>query len=119
LNYRILINGKIIGYSELEGRDIGMGVCYGNFIPTSEYENYRSLFRLYIEAMILRDEHQQYEEKMNEYYEKRDLLRITVEEEGGRSIPVGAVTIVDVFAEFGYYDVEVILSGADFIADDG
>jgi hypothetical protein len=68
MNYRILINGKIIGYSELEGRDTGMGVFYGNFTPTPEYENYRAIFRLYIEAMILRDNHQPYEEKLNEFY---------------------------------------------------
>jgi hypothetical protein len=119
MNYRILINDKEIGYSELEGRDYGMGIFYGNFTPTPGYENFRSIFRLYIEAMILRDNHQPYEEKLNEFYKKRELLRVTVEEEGGKTIPVVAVTIVDVFVEFGYYDVEVILSEADFITENG
>jgi hypothetical protein len=46
-------------------------------------------------------------------------LRITVEEERGKTIPIVAVTIMDVFVEFGYYDIEVILSEADFITENG
>ena len=117
MNYRILINDIEIGYSELEHRDYGLGIFYGNFTPTSEFEKYRFIFHLYSEAMILRDKHELYQEKFNEYVRKRDLLKITVEEEGGKKVPVSKVSIVDLFDELGYYDVEVFLSDANFIAE--
>ena len=115
MNYRILINDIEIGYSELEHRDYGLGIFYGNFNPTSEYEKYRSIFHLYSEAMILRDKHEPYQEKFNEYVRKRDLLKITVEEEGGKKVPVSKVSIVDLFDELGSYEVEVWISKPDFI----
>jgi hypothetical protein len=118
LSYRILINNKEIGYSELKIIDAGMGVLFGNFTPTSEYENYRPIFRLYIEAMLLKEKHEPNEEKLKEYFRKRDLLGITVEKEGGKTIPVTTVHIIDLSDKLGYYEVEIYVSKPDSFTGD-
>ncbi len=113
MSYRILINNKAIGYSELKIIDAGMGILFGNFTPTSEYENYRPIFRLFIEAMLLEEKHEPNEEKLKEYFRKRDLLGITVEKEGGKTIPGTTVHIIDHSDDLGYYEVEVHVSKPD------
>ena len=103
----------------LEYRDPSMGVAWGIFSPTSDYENYRSIFRLYTKALTLQLEHEPYEENFKEYFEKKDQLSITLEQEDGKTIPITSLGITDFSNELGEYEVEVHISNPEFFGEHG
>jgi hypothetical protein len=68
--------------------------------------------------MLLDEKHEPNEEKLKEYFRKRDLLGVTVETEGGKTIPVTTVHIIDLSDKLGYYEVEVHVSIPDSFTGD-
>jgi hypothetical protein len=50
MRFEVRCNGKQIGYSNLEGIDLGMGILHGEFFPSLGYEEIRSVFQLFGEV---------------------------------------------------------------------
>ena len=108
--YNILQAGNCIGMTNLVSIDSGMGVALGTFSPTPAYDEVRPVFRLYTQVMIAQDKGIPYDEILNDYFKKRDALRLSLETAAKHLIPVEWIDIVDLLDETGDLEVEIKLS---------
>lgn len=114
--YRIICDGEVIGTSALEERDAGMGTASGQFEPATAYQKVRWVFRTYSDAQ--REQGPADEQKVAEYYRRRDELNLSVESANGQSVPVTVVHISDFADETDHdaYEVEVHSADPAFFA---
>jgi len=87
----------MIGSSGLEYGDLSMGMVHGEFVPSSEYDDVKSIFLLFTD------------EKHDEYYKKRDDLNLTLQDESGKNIPTEWIHIEDYLSENDEIRVEICL----------
>jgi hypothetical protein len=95
--YRLSLGSTVLSTSRLEERDPCMGVAWGQFEPTPEYELVRPVFRLFaaadeLPASAARDE------AFRRYYRARDAMRLSVSDADGAGLPCGDVHVLEVAA---------------------
>ena len=115
MSYRILCNGTLIGYSDLEGEDPGMAVAYGRFVPTPGYELFRSTFRLRTEAEA--ETGARAPGKLEEYRQQISALSLTLQTASGVSLSTGWIEVRDLSAEAGEYEVSAPVDDARFFVN--
>jgi hypothetical protein len=86
--YRVMRQGQTIGTSRLEKADLGMGVAFGEFEPLPAYESVRAIFHLFADA-------QGDAAMLRRYYEERDSLNLTLEDEQGHQFVTNWIHIYD------------------------
>ncbi len=96
----------MIGSSKLEHRDLFMGVVHGSFTPGSEYDAVKSVFKLFTD------------DKHDEYYTKRDGLKLTLKDDSGQKIRTGFIHIEDYLSEYNEIRVEIGLINPEPWPDD-
>jgi hypothetical protein len=94
MRYAVKCSGHLIGTSQLEGRDLTMGVAFGAFEPGPGYELVRSVFLLFVAAYDP-DWRTADQSKLEAYYRARDALGLTLETEDDRPIATSAIHVVD------------------------
>lgn len=92
--YRLKLGNTVLGTSHLEERDPCMGVAWGHFAPTAEFEIVRPVFRLFTAAEALPASPAR-EEALAHYYRARDAMPLTVADEDDSGLPCGSVHIYD------------------------
>ncbi len=92
--YRLKLGSTVLGTSHLEERDPCMGVAWGHFAPTAEYEIVRPVFRLFAAAEELPASAAR-EEALARYYRARDAMPFTIADEHGSGLPCGSVHVHD------------------------
>ncbi|WIL19443.1 hypothetical protein [Geothrix sp.] len=114
MRFAILCNGTVIGHSDLEGVDLGMGILTGEFHPSPGYEEVRPIFQLFGEASP--DTSQQAQKgvadltKLSTYREAVRKLQFEIRHESGQALSLSNIHIVDFSSDFGPeidYQVEV------------
>ena len=117
MSYRILCNGTLIGHSDLEGEDPGMGVAYGRFVPTTGYEQFQRTFRLRTEAESDTSAQPNDPEKLDRYRQQLARLRLTLQTSGGVSISTSWIEVRDFSSEAGKYEVSAQVDDPTFFVD--
>ena len=105
--FLVCVDDEVIGSSDLEGQDPGMGVACGPFFPTPSYEKVRSTFELFSAAV----EDPRNEGVLATYYAQRDALGLTLRTSDERTVPAATIHITDFSRELGDdgYELEVIV----------
>jgi hypothetical protein len=118
VSYTLRLNKIIVGHSELEHRDAGMGIAGGRFRPGLGYELVQPVFRLFSEAAP-RDHGQPVDDaKLARYHAARDKLALELVDAGGRPVRTTSIHIVDSTVESGpdAIEIEVMLADPSFFA---
>jgi hypothetical protein len=95
MQFNLLANGELIGYSDLEGADPSMGVRIGRFVPNENYSKYQSLFREHSE---IRTGMQVEKELPDEYKRLRaqlDSLHLWIETSNGEKVGTAHIDLED------------------------
>jgi len=107
MRYSVLLDGSEIGNSDLEHCDRSMGIAFGLFVPTGDYQKVQPVFQLFADG-----NHQ-------DYYQKRDLLNLELRLNGTRFVPTNCIHIVDHSLELGpdCMQLEVHLSNPNVVVE--
>ncbi|USD19845.1 hypothetical protein MJO52_12210 [Microbulbifer variabilis] len=97
MNYYILSKDLCLGRSRLEHADLSMGMVHGIFTQEPDYQKVKNVFKLFAN------------EQYDEYYQKRDDLELTLQDESGNKISTHFIHIEDYSPEFEEISVEVKL----------
>lgn len=92
--FRLKLGSTVLGTSHLEERDPCMGVAWGHFAPTAEYDLVRPVFQLFavaeeLPASAARDE------AFARYYRARDAMRLSLSDDAGSGLPCTGVHIYE------------------------
>ena len=103
----------MLGHSELEHVDEGMGVRSGPFRPAPGYEQFRPVFRRFANAVGPTSREPENAEAFAKYYEERDRLGLRLFDDNGREVPA-VIHVHDYSVEAGpdAYQLEVYLAEA-------
>ena len=100
MKHTVKLHGVIVGHSELEHAERGVGRAWGAFRPGLGYELVQPVFRLYAQAVpaggAVRDE-----TLLARYYKARDALRLELVDARGSRIPTSTIHIADYTVEDG------------------
>ena len=94
--FLIFCENDLIGSSDLECRDSGLGTASGEFYPIEKYEKHRHVFKIFANAHD--DSGTQDAVAIADYYRARDKLTLVVKSASGDVVESSTVHIVD-FAE--------------------
>lgn len=100
MKHTLKLHGVIVGHSDLEHSERGVGRAWGVFRPGLGYELVQPVFRLYAQA-VAPDLSQQDSAKLERYYKARDALGLELTDQTGAKIPTSAIHIVDQTVEEG------------------
>ena len=106
--HALYVGDQIIGYSDLEDRDDGMGVASGAFRPTSLYSSVRPIFHRFAAALGNQPPRQQDQEEIDAYYRERDALPLRLVDKTGRTVVTSFIHIEDFAEEAGVTDPSTI-----------
>lgn len=112
MSYVLKLRGMIVGRSELERADPGMGIRTGAFRPGLGYELVQPVFRLFTEALGATSEQPNDETKLARYYRARDALGLELFDDAGNRVATSHIHIADLTEEVGprALELEVVLS---------
>lgn len=113
MRHTVRLHGVIVGHSELEHAEPGLGRAWGSFRPGLGYELVQPVFRLYARAMPRGDaEAGKDNEMLERYYKARDALRLELQDADGRTIRTSAIHIADYTVEegTGALELDVLIS---------
>ena len=115
MRHTVKLHGVIVGHSELEHEDRGLGRAWGAFRPGLGYELVQPVFRLFSQA-VPTDGSPRDEAKLKRYYAARDALSLTLENAEGQRIPVTAIHIADYTVESGPTAIalDVLINDEDY-----
>jgi hypothetical protein len=95
MRHTLKLHGVVVGWSDLEEVEPGLGRARGRFRPAIGYELVQPIFRLYAEA-VPRSAETRDEAKLARYYKSRDALQLElVDDTTGRRISTSAIHIAD------------------------
>ncbi len=98
----------LIGTAMLTSYDRGMNVYGGRFVPTEAYGRCRSVFLLYSEAALMREETGREDNRLlQRFFQERDRLNLQARTAGGITIPTTAITIIDFTDEIPGDELEI------------
>lgn len=115
MKHTVRLKGVIVGHSELEHADHGVGRAWGAFRPGMGYELVQPVFRLFSEAVPAaggsRDD-----AKLARYHGARDALGLELEDETGEPIRTSAIHIADYTddAGDGTIELDVLISDDEY-----
>jgi hypothetical protein len=113
LPYSVIAGKTLIGWSDLERPDPGMGVLSGAFRPAPGYQAVRRIFRLFADASPATSSEPTDTEKLQRYYRERDALGLRLLDSSGRLIPTNTVHVYDFSDEGGPDALELEVTVAD------
>jgi hypothetical protein len=100
VKHTVKLHGVIVGHSELEHIERGVGRAWGSFRPGLGYELVQPVFRLYAQAVAMggavRDE-----ALLARYYNARDALQLELVDARGSRISTNTIHIADYTIEEG------------------
>jgi hypothetical protein len=107
--FSVVHKGDVIGTSDLEGRDPGMGVANGRFVPTPAYESVRDVFETFAEAIDPVNA-----DVLQHYFAQRDSLGLELRCDGA-VVPTRTIHIADFSRDAGddAYELEVTMRNAE------
>ena len=116
MSYVLKLRGVIVGRSELERADPGMGIRAGAFRPGLGYELVQPVFRLFTEALAEATAGPNDEAKLARYHSARDALGLELYDAGGNRVATSHIHIADLTEEVGpkALELEVVLSDPTF-----
>jgi hypothetical protein len=94
VKHTLKLHGIIVGHSELEHTERGVGRAWGAFRPGLGYDLVQPVFRLFAQAV-------QDAEKLERYYKARDALSLELTDASGAKIPASVIHIADFTVEDG------------------
>lgn len=100
MKHTLKLHGVIVGHSELEHDDRGVGRAWGAFRPGLGYELVQPVFRLYAQAAP-RDGSPEDASMLDRYYRARDALKLELVDANGAAIPTSTIHIADYTVEDG------------------
>jgi hypothetical protein len=100
------LKGVIVGHSDLEHIEPGVGRAWGPFRPGLGYELVQPVFRLFARAMP-RDGSARDDALLAKYHGARDALALELQDDTGRRIPTSAIHIADYTVEEGDRAIEL------------
>ena len=117
MKHTLKLHGIIVGHSDLEHSDRGVGRAWGAFRPGLGYDLVQPVFRLYAQA-VAADGSQQDAAKLERYYKARDALNLELTDETGAKIPTSTIHIADYSVEDGPSAIrlDVLISDEDYWA---
>ena len=95
MRHTLKMQGVVVGWSDLEEIEPGVGRAHGRFRPGVGYELVQPVFRLFAEAVPLAERGARDEAKLARYYRSRDALQLELFDFAGRRVPTSAIHIVD------------------------
>lgn len=102
MRFEIRCNDTLIGHSDLEGVDLGMGILHGEFFPVAGYEAFRPIFQLFGDASPDTAHLKSGDSaKLQAFREQVEALELEVWHRSGEGLPVADVHIYDFSAELG------------------
>lgn len=102
LNFEIRCDDAVIGHSDLEAVDLGMGILHGEFLPTAAYEAVRPIFQLFGDASPEAAPSKFGESaKLQAFREQVAQVALEVWHRSGENLPVAEVHIYDFSSELG------------------
>jgi hypothetical protein len=116
--YRVEAQGLLIGESDLETADPGMGVASGQFHAAPGYLQVQLIFRMYADAIPDTSAGQTNGPLLQQYYQRRDALGLRLTDAEGKVIATSAIHISDFTREAGVdaMELEVFLADTSFWA---
>lgn len=116
MSYVLKLRGVIVGRSELERADPGMGIRAGAFRPGLGYELVQPVFRLFTEAVSASSGAPNDEAKLARYYRARDALGLELFDAAGGKVATDRIHIADRTEEEGpkAITLEVVVSDPAF-----
>jgi hypothetical protein len=100
LKHTVFLHGVIVGHSELEHADAGLGRAWGAFRPVLGYDLVQPVFRLFAQAVPLGGSAKD-SAMLGRYYKARDALKLELRDAGGTAIHTSAIHIADYTVEEG------------------
>jgi hypothetical protein len=100
VKHTLKLHGIIVGHSELEHCERGVGRAWGAFRPGLGYDLVQPVFRLFAQAVAADGSHQD-AVKLERYYKARDALNLELTDETGAKIPASTIHIADYSVEDG------------------
>lgn len=116
MRHTLKLHGVVVGWSDLEEIEPGLGRARGRFRPGIGYELVQPIFRLFAEA-VPRSADGRDEAKLERYYKSRDALQLQlVDDTTGRPISTSAIHIADYRNTGGSDDCEldVLIADVDY-----
>lgn len=118
MRHTVRLKGVIVGHSELEQVDRGVGRAWGDFRPGLGYELVQPVFRLFSEA-VPRDGSMKDSARLERYYKARDTLALELVDADGALIRTSTIHIADYPNEQGAEAGGGMLELDVLISDDG
>jgi len=95
MRHTLKLHGVVVGWSDLEEIEPGVGRAHGRFRPGVGYELVQPVFRLFAEAVPVAEPGARDEAKLARYYRSRDELQLELFDFAGRRVPTSAIHIAD------------------------
>ena len=113
MRHTLRLNGVIIGHSDLEHADRGVGRAWGRFRPGFGYDLVQPIFRLFSEAQPRHGPKD--DEKLERYYKARDALPLELVDPEGVAIATSAIHIADFSEEHEKtIELDVLIKDEDY-----
>jgi hypothetical protein len=106
MNHTVRLHGVIVGHSELEHADVGLGRAWGAFRPGLGYDLVQPVFRLFAQA-VPRDGTAKDDAMLARRHRSRNALALEVQDADGNPIRTSAVHIADYTVEEGPGAIEL------------
>lgn len=106
MKHTVRLKGVIVGHSELEHIEPGVGRAWGAFRPGLGYELVQPVFRLFARA-VPHDGSRRDDEMLGRYHDARDALDLHLEDTSGKPIRTSTIHIADYSVEAGDSAIEL------------
>jgi hypothetical protein len=106
VRHTVRLHGVIVGHSDLEHTEPGIGRAWGAFRPGLGYDLVQPVFRLFARALP-RDGSSRDEAVLARYYKARDALKLELSDGDGAPIPTSVIHIADYSIEEGDEAIEL------------
>jgi hypothetical protein len=106
VHHTLKLHGIIVGHSDLEHVEPGVGRAWGAFRPGLGYDLVQPVFRLFAQA-VPREEGARDDALLARYYKARDALNLELVDGNGARIRTSAIHIADYSIEAGPAAIEL------------
>ena len=97
--FTLYLGHEVLGYSQLEDLDEGMGVASGIFTPTAKYETVQPVFRRFAAALGHHSAEATDEVAVANYYRERDALPLSLVNPAGLKVSTSFIHVEDLSVE--------------------
>lgn len=106
MRHTLKLHGVIVGHSDLEHTEPGVGRAWGVFRPGLGYDLVQPVFRLFAQA-VRADGSQQDAAKLARYYKAREALNLQLIDANGANIATSTIHIADYTVEDGAAPIQL------------